>query len=76
MEKRFVDETHYIKPFGVKVINGNVDLALKKFKSMVKESKLIIEVKERQTYKKPSAVKREKRARNKFKKQQLQKQNI
>lgn len=75
MEKRLVDETHYFKPFGVKVINGNVDLTLKKFKAMVKESKLIIQVKERQTYKKPSAVKREKRVRNKFKKQQLQKQN-
>lgn len=76
MENKYVDETHYFKPFGVKVINGNVDLALKKFKAMVKESKLIVTVKERQTYKKPSVIKRERNAKNKFKKQQLQKQNI
>lgn len=72
--KDYVDETHYFKPFGVKVINGNVDLALRKFKSLVKDSKMIIEVKERQTFVKPSEVKRVARAKQLFKKQQLQKQ--
>ncbi len=69
------DDTHYFKPLGVKVINGNVDLALRKFKSLIKDSKIIIEIKERQSYEKPSAIKRVKRAKNKFKKQQLTKQS-
>jgi ribosomal protein S21 len=75
MEHRFVDDSHYFKPFGVKVINGNIDLALKKFKSLMKDSKHIIQVKEHQVYIKPSVVKREKKAKILFKKQQINKQN-
>ena len=44
----------------VKVYNNNVDGALRKFKKMIKESKLMVELKERQYYTKPSEKRREK----------------
>ena len=43
----------------VKVINGNIEGAIKLFKRIVKDSGRIEELKERQEYKKPSAIKRE-----------------
>ena len=46
----------------VDVRNNNVELALKKFKRMVKESGIMLELKDRTYYKKPSAEKREKKA--------------
>jgi len=45
----------------VEVKNNNVEWALKKFKRMVKDSGLILELKKRTYYKKPSAEKREKK---------------
>ena len=57
----------------VEVRNNNVELALKKMKRMVKESGLILELKQRSYYTKPSEVRREKKnkakLRNKYNQQ-------
>ena len=57
----------------VEVRNNNVELALKKMKRMVKESGLILELKQRSYYTKPSEIRREKRnkakLRNKYNQQ-------
>ena len=45
----------------VDVRNNNVEWGLKKLKRMVKESGMILELKRRTYYEKPSEVKREKR---------------
>ena len=45
----------------VKVFNNNVEGALKKFKRIVKDSEMMLELKKRSFYKKPSELKREKR---------------
>ena len=56
---------------GVKVFDGNIELALKKFKRKIKKSNIMIEFYEKSYYKKPSVKKKEKRqkaiARNKYK---------
>jgi ribosomal protein S21 len=46
----------------VKVRNNNVDKALNTLKKQVKETKLMLILKEREFYKKPSAIRKEKRA--------------
>ena len=46
----------------VKVIDGKIEYALKKFKRKIKDSGLLHEIQTRQFYLKPSAIKREKRA--------------
>ena len=46
---------------GVKVYNNNVEKALRKFKRIVKDSEMILELKKKSFYKKPSEIKREKR---------------
>ena len=45
----------------VEVKNNNVDFALKKFKRMVKDSGMMLELKEKAYYEKPSKKRREKR---------------
>ena len=45
----------------VEVKNNNVDYALKKFKRMVKDSGMMLELKKKSYYEKPSKVKREKK---------------
>ena len=45
----------------VDVKNNNVEFALKKFKRMVKESGMMLDLKKRTYYEKPSETKREKR---------------
>ena len=45
----------------VKVFNNNVEGALKKFKRMVKDTEMMLELKNKSFYKKPSEIKREKR---------------
>ena len=45
----------------VKVFNNNVEGALKKFKRIVKDSEMMLELKKRSFYKKKSEIKREKR---------------
>lgn len=44
----------------VKVVNGNIEMALKTFKRKLKDSGKIEELKDRKEYIKPSAVKRRK----------------
>ncbi len=46
----------------VKVYNNNVDKALSKLKKKVKESKLMLELRDREYYKKPSQLKKERKA--------------
>ena len=50
------------KGLRVDVRNNNVEWALKKLKRMVKESGQILELKKRDYYEKPSAVRREKKS--------------
>ena len=45
----------------IDVYNNNVEGALKKFKRKVKDSEMMLELKKRSFYKKPSEIKREKR---------------
>jgi small subunit ribosomal protein S21 len=45
---------------GVRVVNGNIELALKTFKRKMKESEKLEELKARKEYLKPSAIKRKK----------------
>ena len=49
------------KGFRVDVRNNNVEWALKKLKRMVKDSGMMLELKKRSYYKKPSEEKREKK---------------
>ncbi len=51
-----------IKGLRVDVRNNNVEWALKKLKRMVKNSGMMLELKKRDYYEKPSAVKREKKS--------------
>ena len=46
----------------VKVHKNNIEKALRVFKKQVKESKLLVELRDREFYTKPSVSKREKRA--------------
>ena len=46
----------------VKVYNNNIEKALSKFKKQVKESKLLVELREREFYTKPSVIRKEKKA--------------
>ena len=46
----------------IKVYNNNVEKALSKLKKVVKETKLMLELRQREFYQKPSEKKREKRA--------------
>tara|TARA_Y100000996_G_C22097572_1_gene468433 strand:- start:57 stop:236 length:180 start_codon:yes stop_codon:yes gene_type:complete len=50
----------------VKVHKNNVEKALSKFKKKIKESKLMLELREREFYTKPSDIRKEKRAKAKL----------
>ena len=50
----------------VKVHNYNIERALSKFKKKVKESKLMLELREREFYQKPSDIRKEKKAKAKL----------
>ena len=50
----------------VKVYNNNIEKALRKLKKEVKETKLMLELREREYYTKPSALRREKKAKAKL----------
>lgn len=60
----------------VRVRNGDLDTALRVFNKKVKDSKLIIQIKENQYYEKPSVKKRRRRMasvlRNKHKSEDLE----
>ena len=45
----------------VKVFNNNIEKALKKFKRMIKDSELMVELKDRSYYEKPSTTRRKKK---------------
>ena len=45
---------------GIKVLDNNLEVSLRKFKKLVKESGVLFEVKERREFRKPSAIKRRK----------------
>tara|TARA_R110002020_G_scaffold423256_1_gene632360 strand:- start:6 stop:248 length:243 start_codon:yes stop_codon:yes gene_type:complete len=45
----------------VEVYDGNVEFALRKFKKMVKESNLMLDLRNKSYYEKPSKLRREKR---------------
>jgi small subunit ribosomal protein S21 len=55
----------------VVVRDGNVEKALRKFKKKIQESGLLNELRERETYEKPTAVRKRKKsvARNRWRKQ-------
>ena len=42
----------------MKVLNGDIELALKRFKKLIKDSKKLVELSERRFYTKPSVKKR------------------
>ena len=46
----------------VKVYNNNVEKAISKLKKQVKETKLMLELREREYYKKPSQLRKERNA--------------
>tara|TARA_Y100000296_G_C5151738_1_gene246791 strand:- start:388 stop:576 length:189 start_codon:yes stop_codon:yes gene_type:complete len=50
----------------VTVKNNNIEKALNIFKRKVKDSKLMLELREREFYKKPSEIRKEKKARGKI----------
>ena len=53
----------------VKVINNKYEFALRKFKKKVKDSGILHELQERQFYVKPSAIKRDRRAKGRLRAQ-------
>ena len=62
-KKKFVKEEVYIYGHanGVKVINGNVEAAIRKWKRIMKDSGIMEELRNRKEYKKPTTVRREQR---------------
>ena len=55
----------------VKVRNNNVEKALSILKKKVKESKLMLELREREYYTKPSVIKKEKKAKARLRNKKL-----
>ena len=57
----------------VEVKNNNVEWALKKFKRMVKDSGMMLDLKKNTYYEKPSAIRREKKSsqKNRYKYQAM-----
>ena len=56
---------------GVEVKDGNVEKALRKFKKKIQEQGLLVELKERETYEKPTTRRKRKKstAKNRWQKQ-------
>jgi small subunit ribosomal protein S21 len=56
---------------GVEVKDGNVEKALRKFKKKIQESGLLLELRERETYEKPTTNRKRKKstAKNRWQKQ-------
>lgn len=61
--------TRYFR--GVEVRDGNVEKALRKFKKKIQEQGLLIELRERETYEKPTTRRKRKKsaARNRWQKE-------
>lgn len=75
--KKKQDNTEF-KGLHIKVNNNNVEKALAIFKRKVKDSGLMVELKKRQCYEKPSDIKRRKRnlAKLRAKSQQMYENNL
>ena len=56
----------------VKVYNNNIEKALSKFKKQVKESKLLVELREREFYTKKSTKRKEAKAKARLRKKNSQ----
>ena len=71
MKKGYRKRVKYNDPPGlaVTVENNNVEGAIKRFKRKVKESRLMLDLQTRSHYKKPSELRREKRALGKLRAQ-------
>ena len=56
---------------GVKVVDGKVEQALRKFKKKIQEQGLLVDLKERETYEKPTTRRKRKKsaAKNRWQKQ-------
>ena len=59
--KKREEQFLYGHAMGVKVLNGNIEAALRKWKRMMKESGIIDDLKARREYTKPAAARRKKR---------------
>ena len=71
MKKGYRKRVKYNDPPGlaVTVENNNIEGAIKRFKRKVKDSRMMLELQERSQYKKPSELRREKRALGKLRAQ-------
>lgn len=60
-KKKFVKEEIYLYGHanGVRVINGNVEAAIRKWKRIMKDSGIMEELRDRKEYKKPTTKRRE-----------------
>lgn len=59
--QRFIEREKQLRPLMVEVRDPDrLDAALKKLKRMVKDSRIMVELQEHESFKKPSAKKREK----------------
>ena len=56
----------------VKVYNNNIEKALSKFKKQVKESKLLVELREREYYTKKSTKRKELKAKARLRRKNIQ----
>ena len=61
MGKPQIKRGNRLEGLEVRVFNNNVEGALKKFKRMVKDTEMMLELKKKSFYKKKSELKREKR---------------
>ena len=59
----------------IEVKNGNVEVALKILKRRIKKSRLMVELQKREYYKKPSTLRKEKKAKERSKYKWLQLNN-
>ena len=58
-KKRRRPEEYYIPgSLGVKVLDGNLEIAIKKLKRLVKDSGVLFDIRQRKEFEKPSAKKR------------------
>ncbi len=60
----------------VKVTNNKIEVALRNFKKRVKDAGVLRELQERQFYLKPSAIKRDKRAKGRLRAQNQSKKAL
>lgn len=70
--QRFVERESTIKPLMVTVNSPDrLESALKKLKRMVKDARILVYIKEKEYFRKPSAIRREKKLRAIARQQQI-----